>query len=81
MKNLARLRGDILTSCINAQLIIINECTNLSDWAKLRELEIDNELFYLGNYLMIKFESYLAINNNNNENNTGSYSRKLDLYA
>ena len=33
-------------------------------------------------YLMIKFESYLAINNNNNKNNTASYNKKLDqLYA
>ena len=27
---------------------------------------------------MIKFESYLQINDNNNKNNTASYNRKLD---
>ena len=31
---------------------------------------------------MIKFESWLAINNNNNKDNIGSYNKKLDwLYA
>ena len=31
---------------------------------------------------MIKFESFLAINDNNNKNNTASYNRKVDyLYA
>ena len=31
---------------------------------------------------MIKFENELAINNNNNKNNTGSYNKALDqLYA
>ena len=29
-------------------------------------------------YLIIKFESYLAINNNNTKNNTASYNRQLD---
>ena len=31
---------------------------------------------------MIKFESYLEINNNNNKNNTAGYNKKLDqLYV
>ena len=29
-------------------------------------------------YLIIKFESYLAINNNNTKNNTASCNRQLD---
>ena len=37
--------------------------TYLSDRAKLREINNDNNM-------MIKFESYLAVNNNNNKNNT-----------
>ena len=40
----------------------------LSDRAKLREFKNDKLLLCLW-YLMIKSESYLAINSNNNENN------------
>ena len=53
--------------------------TYLADRAKLREF--GKLLFCLYN-LIIKFEVYLAINNNTNKNNTASYDRKLDsLYA
>ena len=44
-------------------------CTYLSDRAKLREFKND-KLLLCQYYLMIKFESYLAINNNNNKNNS-----------
>ena len=47
-------------------------CTYLSDRAKLRELKNGKLLpdySAYSYYLMIKFESYLTINNNNNENN------------
>ena len=30
---------------------------------------------------MIKFESYLTFNNNNNKNNTVSYNKKLDYFV
>ena len=42
--------------------------TCLSDRVKLREFKNDKLLLCL-QYMMIKFESYLAINNNNNKSN------------
>ena len=50
-------------------------CIYLSYGAKLREFKNDKLLpdySFHSLYLMIKFESYLAINNNNNKNNTNN---------
>ena len=45
--------------------------------AKLRVFKNDKLLLCL-KQLMIKFESYLIINNNNNKSNTAGYNKKLD---
>ena len=53
-------------------------CIYLSDRAKLREFKNYKSLLCLY-YLMIKFESFLAINNNDNKNNTATYDTKIRL--
>ena len=45
--------------------------------AKLRVFKNDKLLLCL-QYLVIKFESYLVINNNNSKNNTAGYNKKLE---